>query len=152
MDMDIFDISKATKVTVSPKYQVVIPKGVREELGVKSGDQLYAYELNGSVTFKRIPTPREVREMIAALKDASGLDGRLPSDVRIKIDRSIDELLDQYKSAKMSGTPLSFNLSDAYSEYHDMILDEFEERIPGGRDWYEQHKHQAVELERKGLL
>jgi AbrB family looped-hinge helix DNA binding protein len=38
-------------VTVSPKYQVVIPKELRERLKLKPGQQLVVYEHNGTLYF-----------------------------------------------------------------------------------------------------
>ena len=48
------------KVTVSPKYQVVIPKELREQLHLKPGQQLLVYERNGALCF--VP-PRSLKEM-----------------------------------------------------------------------------------------
>ena len=41
-------------VTVSPKFQVVIPKELREELGVKVGDRLEAVRVDGKIQLKRV--------------------------------------------------------------------------------------------------
>ena len=37
------------EVTISPKYQVVIPKAIREELGLKAGQKLIALAKSGVV-------------------------------------------------------------------------------------------------------
>lgn len=39
------------EVTISPKYQVVIPKAIREELGLKTGQKLIALAKAGVVYF-----------------------------------------------------------------------------------------------------
>jgi AbrB family looped-hinge helix DNA binding protein len=48
-------------VTVSPKFQVVIPKELREELGVKVGDRLEAVRVDGKIQLKRVPLLTELR-------------------------------------------------------------------------------------------
>jgi AbrB family looped-hinge helix DNA binding protein len=47
-------------VTVSPKYQVVIPKELREKLKLKPGQKLFVYALEGSI---RMEPPRSVKEL-----------------------------------------------------------------------------------------
>ena len=47
-------------VTVSPKYQVVIPKELRERLKLKPGQELVAFERNGALYFV---LPRSLKEM-----------------------------------------------------------------------------------------
>lgn len=38
-----------TTVTVSPKFQVVIPKRVRERIGLKAGQKIHVFELDHSI-------------------------------------------------------------------------------------------------------
>ena len=38
-----------TTVTVSPKFQVVIPKKVRERIGLEVGQKMHIFELDNSV-------------------------------------------------------------------------------------------------------
>ncbi len=45
-----------TTVTVSPKYQIVIPKELRERLKLKPGQKLFIYEFNGRL-FLDLPRP-----------------------------------------------------------------------------------------------
>lgn len=47
-------------VKVSPKFQVVIPKKVREELQLKPGQELQVYVLDGDIHFHR---PRSIKEL-----------------------------------------------------------------------------------------
>ena len=47
-------------VKVSPKFQVVIPKRVREALELKPGEELQIYILDGSV---RLHRPRSIKEL-----------------------------------------------------------------------------------------
>lgn len=65
-------------VTVSPKYQVVIPKAIRDELRIKPGQKVQAVAYRGRIEL--IPI-RPVREMRGFLK---GID---TSDVREHEDR-----------------------------------------------------------------
>jgi AbrB family looped-hinge helix DNA binding protein len=47
-------------VKVSPKFQVVIPKRVREELQLKPGQELNVYILDGTI---RLSKPRSIQEL-----------------------------------------------------------------------------------------
>ena len=47
-------------VTVSPKFQVVIPRRVREQLALQPGQELQVYVLEGSI---RMIKPRSVKEL-----------------------------------------------------------------------------------------
>ena len=47
-------------VKVSPKFQVVIPKEIREQLALKPGEQLQIYLLDSSI---RIQRPRSIRDL-----------------------------------------------------------------------------------------
>jgi AbrB family looped-hinge helix DNA binding protein len=63
-----------TTVTISPKYQVVIPKSIRDSLGLKPGQKIQAIEYNGRVEL--VPV-RPVREMRGFL---SGIDTTVPRE------------------------------------------------------------------------
>ncbi len=39
-----------TRVTVSPKFQIVIPREIRERLGLRPGQQITLLERNGIIT------------------------------------------------------------------------------------------------------
>jgi AbrB family looped-hinge helix DNA binding protein len=47
-------------VKVSPKFQVVIPKKVRQALHLKPGEELQIYILDGSI---RLHRPRSIKEL-----------------------------------------------------------------------------------------
>ena len=47
-------------VKVSPKFQVVIPKKVREELHLKPGQELNVYIMDGTIRFSK---PRPITEL-----------------------------------------------------------------------------------------
>lgn len=63
-----------TTVTISPKYQVVIPKSIRDSLGLKPGQKVQAIEYNGRVEL--IPV-RPISEMRGFL---SGIDTTVPRE------------------------------------------------------------------------
>ena len=63
-----------TTVTVSPKYQVVIPKEVREALGIKVGERLDAIPYRGHVAL--VP----VRSIKSARGFLKGIDTDVPRD------------------------------------------------------------------------
>jgi AbrB family looped-hinge helix DNA binding protein len=48
------------KVTVSPKFQIVIPKEVRERLDIRPGQQLLIYAFDGAL---RLELPRPISEL-----------------------------------------------------------------------------------------
>ncbi len=48
------------KVRVSPKFQVVIPKALREELKIEPGQELLMYSLDGSL---RLVPRRSIKEL-----------------------------------------------------------------------------------------
>jgi AbrB family looped-hinge helix DNA binding protein len=48
-------------VTISPKYQVVIPKAVREKLGLAPGQKVEALALEGRVELVPVRSPRQLR-------------------------------------------------------------------------------------------
>jgi AbrB family looped-hinge helix DNA binding protein len=48
------------RVKVSPKYQVVIPKAVREELNIQPGQELLVYVYDGNL---HLDPPRSIREL-----------------------------------------------------------------------------------------
>lgn len=47
-------------VTVSPKYQIVIPKELRERLDLQPGQKLFIYEVEGSLY---LDLPRPIQEL-----------------------------------------------------------------------------------------
>jgi AbrB family looped-hinge helix DNA binding protein len=66
-------------VTISPKYQVVIPKELRERLKLKPGQQLLVYEHDGALYF--VP-PRPITELRGIARGMSWKD-----DYRDRKDR-----------------------------------------------------------------
>lgn len=54
-------------VTISPKYQVVIPKAIRERLKLVPGQKVQAMAYAGRVEFIPIRTAREMRGMLRGL-------------------------------------------------------------------------------------
>ncbi len=52
-------------VTVSPKFQVVIPKSVREALRLKPGQKMHVVEYEGRIEL--IPD-RDIKELLGFLK------------------------------------------------------------------------------------
>jgi AbrB family looped-hinge helix DNA binding protein len=66
-------------VTVSPKYQVVIPEKIRKDLHIKPGQKFEVLEFEGCLEF--VPL-KDIRSLRGSLK---GLDTRF---IRKKKDRS----------------------------------------------------------------
>ena len=63
-----------TTVTISPKFQVVIPKDIRERLGLRPGQKVQAIEYNGRVEF--VP----VRPMASMRGFLPGIDTTVERD------------------------------------------------------------------------
>jgi AbrB family looped-hinge helix DNA binding protein len=61
-------------VTVSPKFQVVIPKAIRESLGITAGMRLRAIQYAGRVELVPIMSTREARGFL------KGIDTRVPRE------------------------------------------------------------------------
>ena len=53
------------KVRVSPKYQVVIPKRIREQLRLRPGQDLQVYVLDGTIRMHR---PRSIKDLRGVAK------------------------------------------------------------------------------------
>ena len=66
-----------TTVTVSPKYQVVIPREVREALGIKVGEKLDAIPYRGHIAL--VP--------VRAIKSARGFLKGIDTDIPREPDR-----------------------------------------------------------------
>jgi AbrB family looped-hinge helix DNA binding protein len=64
-------------VTVSPKFQVVIPKAIREELRIKPGQRIQAIAYEGRIEL--IPVG-DVRELRGSLKGMDNTDPRETAD------------------------------------------------------------------------
>jgi AbrB family looped-hinge helix DNA binding protein len=55
-------------VKVSPKFQVVIPKRVREELQLRPGQELIVYILDGTIRFSKPRSFKELRGIAKGMK------------------------------------------------------------------------------------
>lgn len=54
-------------VTVSPKFQVVIPQAVREQLHIEAGRKLQIIAYNNRIELLPIESPRELRGFLAGI-------------------------------------------------------------------------------------
>jgi AbrB family looped-hinge helix DNA binding protein len=54
-------------VTVSPKYQVVIPKAVREALAIEPGQRLQVLVFEGRIVLVPVRRPEELRGSLVGL-------------------------------------------------------------------------------------
>ena len=63
-----------TMVTVSPKFQVVIPKAIREALGLKSGARLHAIQYRDRIELIQVRPSKEARGFLR------GIDTTVPRD------------------------------------------------------------------------
>lgn len=56
-----------TVVTVSPKYQVVIPKDVREKLNLKPGQKVRAFAIGSSIELVPVEPVQSLRGLLSDL-------------------------------------------------------------------------------------
>jgi len=56
-----------TAVTVSPKYQVVIPKAVRERTHIKPGEKLQVLSFDDRIELVRTHSMRNMRGFLAGM-------------------------------------------------------------------------------------
>jgi AbrB family looped-hinge helix DNA binding protein len=61
-------------VTVSPKFQVVIPRHIRQALGIKAGQKVQVLEYEGRVEFIPVQPARKLRGILR------GIDTSVPRD------------------------------------------------------------------------
>ncbi|MBX3172889.1 MAG: AbrB/MazE/SpoVT family DNA-binding domain-containing protein [Gemmatimonadaceae bacterium] len=54
-------------VTVSPKFQVVIPREIRESLGLEPGQKIQAFEYEGRVELVPQRAPKELRGFLKGI-------------------------------------------------------------------------------------
>jgi AbrB family looped-hinge helix DNA binding protein len=57
-----------TTVKVSPKFQIVIPKKVREALKLEPGQELHIYMLDGTIRLHRPRSIKDLRGMAKGMK------------------------------------------------------------------------------------
>jgi AbrB family looped-hinge helix DNA binding protein len=55
-------------VTVSPKYQVVIPRHIRQALGLAPGQKVEAFEYEGRIEFIPVRAAKTMRGSLRGLK------------------------------------------------------------------------------------
>jgi len=134
--------SKGNTVTVSPKGQVVIPKKLRQEFGIGTGDVLYAYKIKGGIGFKRIPAIQDVQQALAPQGRTSTDAVTIPTSLEAIIDRKVDGLLEEYQAFQRYGTPPKIVLSP---DYRELVLALFDDVVAGGREWYETHADSSGE-------
>lgn len=60
-DPTAIEEARVEKVTVSPKYQIVIPRSVRERLGIRPGQQLQMVAYEDRIEVIPVRPARELR-------------------------------------------------------------------------------------------
>jgi AbrB family looped-hinge helix DNA binding protein len=61
-------------VTISPKFQVVIPQAIRTALGLVPGQKVQAIEYEGRIEFIPLRSPKQLRGFL------KGIDTRVPRE------------------------------------------------------------------------
>lgn len=60
---------KTNAVTVSPKYQVVIPMELRQRLNIRPGSKMTMLEINGQIRLLPVLPPEAYRGIAKGLQD-----------------------------------------------------------------------------------
>ena len=63
-----------TTVTVSPKFQVVIPQAIRQRLNIAPGAKLAMFDIGGHIELVPITPARELQALLA------GIDTHVPDE------------------------------------------------------------------------
>jgi AbrB family looped-hinge helix DNA binding protein len=58
---------KNQTVVVSPKFQVVIPREIREAGGILPGSRMSVFEINGVIQLVPVKNPAQYRGLLAGL-------------------------------------------------------------------------------------
>lgn len=57
-----------TTITVSSKFQIVIPRVIREALGIRPGEKLHAIEYRGRIELVPVKSARESRGFVKGIE------------------------------------------------------------------------------------
>jgi AbrB family looped-hinge helix DNA binding protein len=60
-------MTTATTITISPKFQIVIPKAIRELLGLKPGQKLQAIPLGDRIELVQVRKLRDMRGFLRGI-------------------------------------------------------------------------------------
>jgi len=77
-DDNTIDGGTVNTVTVSPKFQVVIPKEIREQLRLKPGQKLQAMAYDGRIELIPVRSAREMRGAFKGLNPNFEREGDRP--------------------------------------------------------------------------
>ena len=61
IDTLFYEVNSVDIVKISPKYQVVIPKKIREQLQLKPGTKLHLYVLDGTIRLSPLRSLKHLR-------------------------------------------------------------------------------------------
>ena len=64
-----------TMVTVSPKFQVVIPKEIREALGLKAGQKIQAVAYEDRIELIPVRPPKKMRGFLSGIDTSVAREG-----------------------------------------------------------------------------
>jgi AbrB family looped-hinge helix DNA binding protein len=58
-----------TTITLSPKYQIAIPKALREAMGLKAGEKMAVYQSGEKIELMRVKHPKELAGSLKGIKN-----------------------------------------------------------------------------------
>jgi AbrB family looped-hinge helix DNA binding protein len=91
---------------VGPKGQVVLPKQVRDRLGIEPGDEVTVEEVDDEVRIRRVPLPVTLRGLLSDPTDEVPLTRLLELDHRWEIAHDEMRQAEWDMSSKSEGDPL----------------------------------------------
>jgi len=93
-------MSEIAVVRLSSKGQVVIPKPVRGELGLKEGDRLLAYAKGGLLVMRKVGREASILSVLAASSRKKVATFKLS---RREVERTIEEMRKGRRKEAQSG-------------------------------------------------
>ncbi len=58
-----------TTITLSPKYQIAIPKALRESMGLKAGEKMAMVQSGDKIELMRVKHPRDLVGSLKGVKN-----------------------------------------------------------------------------------